>query len=85
MVCAGTATLQQAHDSLQTWLCCDIFCVLQWQAVCSGGWPFQQLAEQLVLDVLDPLWEVRHGAAIALREVSGTGTVPMITAKGISL
>ncbi len=35
----------------------------------DGGWPFSRLGEQLVLDLLDPLWEVRHGAALALREL----------------
>lgn len=35
-------------------------------------WPFQALCDQLCLDVLHPLWEVRHGAAVALREVLST-------------
>lgn len=41
----------------------------QWQAVLSGNWPFQQLCDQLCVDLLSPLWEVRHGAALALREI----------------
>ncbi|KAG2490891.1 hypothetical protein HYH03_010808 [Edaphochlamys debaryana] len=39
------------------------------QHVSEGGWPFQRLADQLVVDSLDPVWEVRHGAALALREL----------------
>eukprot|EP00198_Chlamydomonas_reinhardtii_P002616 XP_001691952.1 SNF2 superfamily protein [Chlamydomonas reinhardtii] len=39
------------------------------QAVADGGWPFQRLGDQLVVDSLDPVWEVRHGAALALREL----------------
>ncbi|KAJ3392307.1 TATA-binding protein-associated factor mot1 [Lobulomyces angularis] len=43
-------------------------------------WPFEGLAEQLCLDLFAPNWEVRHGAAIGLREVlklqgSGAGKV----------
>ncbi|PNH08544.1 TATA-binding protein-associated factor [Tetrabaena socialis] len=38
-------------------------------AVAEGGWPFQRLGDQLVVDSLDPVWEVRHGAALALREL----------------
>lgn len=35
----------------------------------AGAWPFQRVADQLCLDLLDPVWEVRHGAAVALREI----------------
>ena len=35
----------------------------------GGAWPFQRLCDQLCVDVLDPRWEVRHGASVALREV----------------
>lgn len=35
----------------------------------SGRWPFQSVADRLVLDCLDPTWETRHGAALALREI----------------
>ncbi|GAX73980.1 hypothetical protein CEUSTIGMA_g1430.t1 [Chlamydomonas eustigma] len=43
---------------------------LEWQSVLEQGvWPFQRLCDQLCVDVLDVRWEVRHGAAVALREV----------------
>ncbi|KAI9209494.1 uncharacterized protein BJ171DRAFT_487176 [Polychytrium aggregatum] len=32
-------------------------------------WPFEGLCEQLLLDLFSPTWEVRHGAAIGLREI----------------
>jgi hypothetical protein len=38
-------------------------------AIARGAWAFQQLADDLCYDVLDPAWHVRHGAALALREV----------------
>ena len=38
-------------------------------AVARGAWAFQQLADDLCYDVLDPAWHVRHGAALALREL----------------
>eukprot|EP00887_Chlorella_sp_A99_P001519 scaffold8.g1519.t1 len=41
----------------------------EWQEVLAGKWPFQALCDQLCLDVLHPQWEVRHGAAVGLREV----------------
>lgn len=41
----------------------------EWTAILKGAWPFQRLCDQLCVDVLDPVWEVRHGAAVALREV----------------
>jgi TATA-binding protein-associated factor len=41
----------------------------QWAAIEGGGWPFQRLCDQLLVDILDPCWEVRHGATAALREV----------------
>ena len=44
----------------------------QWQAALSGHWPFQQLSDQLLIDILHPRWEVRHGAALALREILST-------------
>ncbi|KAK3038223.1 hypothetical protein RJ639_029663 [Escallonia herrerae] len=34
----------------------------------DGGWPFQSFVEQLILDMFDPVWEVRHGSVMALRE-----------------
>jgi TATA-binding protein-associated factor len=43
---------------------------LQWKRIeQEGGWPFQRLCDRLTLDMLDPTWEVRHGACLALREV----------------
>lgn len=41
----------------------------EWAFIAGGGWPFQNLCGQLCVDLLDPAWEVRHGAASALREV----------------
>ncbi|KAI8812840.1 SNF2 family N-terminal domain-containing protein [Cladochytrium replicatum] len=43
-------------------------------------WPFEGFCEQLSLDLFSPKWEVRHGAAIGLRELikvhgSGAGKV----------
>lgn len=32
-------------------------------------WPFERLCEFLKVDLFDPSWEVRHGAAMGLREV----------------
>ena len=41
----------------------------EWQEVTGGGWPFQAVADHLVVDCLNPAWETRHGAALALREI----------------
>ncbi|OVA11083.1 SNF2-related [Macleaya cordata] len=35
----------------------------------DGRWPFQNFIEQLILDMFDPIWEVRHGSMMALREI----------------
>lgn len=35
----------------------------------SRVWPFEGLVEILILDLSDPVWETRHGAAIGLREI----------------
>lgn len=32
-------------------------------------WPFEHMCDFLMVDIFDPNWEVRHGAAMALREV----------------
>ena len=32
-------------------------------------WPFERLCEVMATDLLDPAWEIRHGAAMGLREV----------------
>ncbi|KAF3783221.1 TATA-binding protein-associated factor, partial [Nymphaea thermarum] len=34
-----------------------------------GRWPFSHFAEQLIHDMFDPIWEVRHGSVMALREI----------------
>ena len=39
------------------------------EAIARGAWAFQQLADDLCYDALDPAWHVRHGAALALREI----------------
>lgn len=40
------------------------------QAIAEGnGWSFDGLVELLIVDLFDPKWEIRHGAALALREV----------------
>ena len=44
--------------------------VLQTEAEEEGlGWPFERLCEVLTVDLFDHQWEVRHGAAMGLREV----------------
>ncbi|KAF9886932.1 TATA-binding protein-associated factor mot1 [Aspergillus nanangensis] len=35
----------------------------------SPVWPFDQMCDFLTVDLFDPNWEVRHGAAMAIREV----------------
>ncbi|XP_073057089.1 TATA-binding protein-associated factor BTAF1-like [Primulina eburnea] len=35
----------------------------------DGGWPFQSFVEQLLIDIFDSVWEVRHGSIMALREI----------------
>ncbi|KAI8915574.1 SNF2 family N-terminal domain-containing protein [Gorgonomyces haynaldii] len=39
--------------------------------VYSSGdeWPFEGICEQLCLDLFSPQWEIRHGAAIGLRDI----------------
>ena len=32
-------------------------------------WPFERLSELLMVDLFDPQWETRHGAAMGLREI----------------
>lgn len=32
-------------------------------------WPFARMCEFLMIDLFDPTWEIRHGAAMGLREV----------------
>ncbi|CAI7592976.1 unnamed protein product [Penicillium bialowiezense] len=35
----------------------------------GGGWPLEHMCEFLTIDIFDSNWEVRHGAAMGLREV----------------
>ncbi|KAF2288111.1 hypothetical protein GH714_004452 [Hevea brasiliensis] len=35
----------------------------------DGRWPFRGFVEQIILDMFDPVWEVRHGSVMALREI----------------
>lgn len=35
----------------------------------GSEWPFDRLCEFLKLDIFDPQWEIRHGAALGLREI----------------
>jgi TATA-binding protein-associated factor len=35
----------------------------------GNGWPFERLCEFLTVDLFDSAWEIRHGAAMGLREV----------------
>ncbi|XP_047337513.1 TATA-binding protein-associated factor BTAF1 [Impatiens glandulifera] len=35
----------------------------------DGTWPFHNFVEQLIIDMFDPIWEVRHGSVMALREI----------------
>lgn len=51
-------------------------------AIFNSGdeWPFEGLCEQLCLDLFSPYWEVRHGSALAIREIvkvqgSGAGKI----------
>eukprot|EP00892_Ulva_mutabilis_P005302 jgi/Ulvmu1/3143/UM015_0183.1 len=39
------------------------------ERIAAGGWPFQRMADQLLLHLLDSSWNVRHGAAIGLRQL----------------
>ncbi|XP_020215379.1 TATA-binding protein-associated factor BTAF1-like [Cajanus cajan] len=35
----------------------------------DGQWPFHAFVEQLIIDMFDPVWEIRHGSVMALREI----------------
>ena len=35
----------------------------------GNEWPFDRLCEFLTVDLFDPAWEIRHGAAMGLREI----------------
>lgn len=44
--------------------------VIQPEIVDQGfEWPFEHMCDFLMVDIFDPNWEVRHGAAMAIREV----------------
>ncbi|XP_023528568.1 TATA-binding protein-associated factor BTAF1 [Cucurbita pepo subsp. pepo] len=47
----------------------------------DGQWPFHNFVEQLLLDMFDSNWEVRHGSVMALREIlthqGGCAGVPL--------
>lgn len=48
------------------------------------SWPLEQFSSRLFLDLFNPKWEVRHGAATALRELinshsSGAGKCVYMT------
>ena len=44
--------------------------IIQTEAEEKGlEWPFERLCEVMVADLLDQSWEIRHGAAMGLREV----------------
>ncbi|GER39803.1 TATA-binding protein-associated factor BTAF1 [Striga asiatica] len=57
----------------------------------DGGWPFQNFVEQLLVDMFDPVWEVRHGSIMALREIityqgSSAGILmPEVSSRGVSV
>ncbi|KAJ6975056.1 hypothetical protein NC653_031024 [Populus alba x Populus x berolinensis] len=40
-----------------------------WSNDGGGRWPFHGFVEQLIVDMFDPVWEVRHGSVMALREI----------------
>lgn len=43
---------------------------LQTEEEADGGeWPYERLCEFLMVDLFDPQWETRHGAAMGLREI----------------
>jgi TATA-binding protein-associated factor len=43
---------------------------LQTEEEAEGSeWPYERLCEFLMVDVFDPQWETRHGAAMGLREI----------------
>ncbi|KAL7720738.1 SNF2 family protein [Entamoeba marina] len=51
---------EKERENEETDSTCDFTC---------DGWPFSKFCEKLLENVFDPKWEVRHGAAICLREV----------------
>lgn len=57
----------------------------------DGGWPFQTFVEQLLVDMFDPVWEVRHGSIMALREIltyqgpSAGILIPEVSSRSLSV
>lgn len=49
---------------------------LQFEPQDSDAWPFAPLWMVLCNVLLEPRWEARHGAAVALREMLGQGVLP---------
>lgn len=43
------------------------------EAIGAGAWPLQPLVDELCVDLLHSRWEIRHGAAAALREMLMSG------------
>lgn len=67
---ASTPAASDAPDTAEAAAAAAEAAEQEWQDVLQGGrWPFQSLCDQLCVDVLHPRWKVRHGAALALREV----------------
>lgn len=54
----------------------------------DGRWPFIYFVEQLCHDMFDPIWEIRHGSIMALREIlsyqaaSAGVSLPDLNSKG---
>lgn len=40
-----------------------------WSDTVAGKWPFQTVADRFCVNLLNPVWEIRHGAALGLREI----------------
>ncbi len=49
----------------------------EWGETLSGAWALQYAADQMIVDLLDTAWEVRHGAAMGLRELLRLGAGAM--------
>ncbi|CAI9784721.1 unnamed protein product [Fraxinus pennsylvanica] len=81
LILDGTSAVKTARILWKDWLDKSrIFCV-DWQLGDGvsdeegfendgdGGWPFQSFVEQLLVDMFDLVWEVRHGSIMAPREI----------------
>lgn len=38
-------------------------------SILDGRWPFGKIFETLIVDMMDSVWEIRHGAVLGLREL----------------